>query len=175
MIARNRQTARTREAIKTAFSELIFANRYDEIKMIDVARAANVGRSTLYLHFPDKDAILLENMAPILNDLATALQGGIAQTQIEASLHHIWSHRDRGRVVLFGTTGQKLEQALASRVTAALPESTDTLSPPFLANPVAAVIFSILRTWLRGEASGDISDIAQHICLSSEALLYAPR
>lgn len=175
MTARNRQTDRTREAIKTAFSELVFTSRYDEIKMIDVARAANVGRSTLYLHYPDKNAILLENMAPLLNDLATALQGGVAQTQIEAALHHIWSHRDRGRVVLFGTTGQKLEQALASRITEDLPEGRGTLSPPFQANPMAAAIFSILRTWVKGEASGAIPDIAQHICSSSQALLSAPR
>lgn len=175
MVAQNRQTARTREAIKTAFSELVFTSRYDEIKMVDVARAANVGRSTLYLHFPDKDAILLENMAPLLNDLATASQGEIAQTQIEAALHHIWLHRDRGRVVLFGSTGQKLERALASRVMEALPESADSLSLPFLANPLAAVVFSILRTWLRGEASGNIPDIAQHICSSSQALLHARR
>ncbi|MCP3968779.1 MAG: TetR/AcrR family transcriptional regulator [Rhodobacteraceae bacterium] len=175
MTKHNRQTARTREAIRAAFAELVLASRYDDIRMIDVARSANTGRSTLYLHYPDKDAILLDNMAPLLEDLASSLQGRVAQARIEAVLHHIWSHKDRGRVVLFGTTGQKLENALACRITDALNTHPGTLALPFVANPAAAATFAILRTWLKGEASADIPDIAIHICLSSQAILTASR
>lgn len=175
MNANNRQVTRTREAITSAFSELVFTTRYDDIRMIDVARAANVGRSTLYLHYPDKDAILLDNMAPLLADLATALQGEDAQAKIEATLLHVWSHRDRGRVVLFGKTGQKLENALALQIAQALNAGSDSLAMPFVANALAAVIFSVLRTWLKGEASGTIPDIARHICLSSQAIVNASR
>lgn len=168
--AHSRQVERTRDAIKTAFAELVFESRYDEIRMTDVAHAANVGRSTLYLHFPDKDAILLDNLAPFLNDLASSLEGPPAQPKIEAVLHHIWSHRDRGRKVIFGKTGQKLEDALASQITKMLPERSGALASAFVANATAASIFAILRTWLKGEASGAIPDIASHICLSSQAI-----
>jgi AcrR family transcriptional regulator len=171
----NRQAERTREAIRAAFAELVFANRYEDIRMLDVARTANVGRSTLYLHYPDKDSILLDNMAPVLEGLALAAQGEDAQVQVEAVLRHIWSHRDRGRIVLFGTTGQKLESALASRITETLRAGSDEVALPFLANPAAAATFSVLRTWLKGEASGAIPDIARHICLSSYAILIASR
>lgn len=175
MTAHNRQTEKTRAAIKSAFAELVFANRYDDIRMIDVARAANVGRSTLYMHYPDKDAILVDNMAPMLEDLATATQGEDVYPKIEAVLHHIWCHRDRGRVVLFGTTGQKLEKALASKITENLKGHSGSLGLPFLANPIAAIAFTIIRTWLIGEASGAIPDIARRICVSSQALLTASR
>lgn len=174
MTTHNRQVERTRDAIKTAFAELVFLNRYDEIRMSDVAQKANVGRSTLYVHFPDKDAILLDNLAPFLNDLATSLEGPIAQPKVEAVLHHIWSHRDRGRKVIFGPTGQKLESYLASQITETLPDRSDTLAPSFLANSVAASIFAILRTWLQGEASGTVPEIARHICLSSQAISKGP-
>lgn len=175
MIAKDRQVTRTREAIKSAFTELVFATRYEDIRMIDVARLANVGRSTLYLHYPDKDAILLDNMAPLLADFATALQGEDAQTKIEAALFHVWSHRDRGRIVLFGKTGQKLENALALRISETLNAGSISVALPFVANPLAAMIFSVLRIWLKGEASGAIPDIARHICLSSQAILNASR
>lgn len=171
----NRQTARTRKAIQSAFAELVFSKRYDDIRMIDVARTANVGRSTLYFHYPDKDAILLDNMASMLDDLATAVSGENARPKIEAVLQHIWSHRDRGRVLVFGTTGRKLENALASRVTETLKGHSGLTGLPFLANAVAAVTFAILRTWLKGEASGTIPDISRLICLSSQALLTARR
>lgn len=175
MTAHNRQAERTRAAIKSAFAELVFSDRQDDIRMIDVARTANVGRSTLYMHYPDKDAILLDNMAPMLEDLATATQGEDAYPKIEAVLRHVWSHRDRGRVVLFGTTGRKLENALASKVTENLKGQSGPLGLPFLANPIAAVTFAVLRTWLKGEASGAIPDIARRICVSSQALLTASR
>jgi AcrR family transcriptional regulator len=175
MTAHNRQAERTRAAIKSAFAELVFSDRQDDIRMIDVARTANVGRSTLYMHYPDKDAILLDNMAPMLEDLATATQGEDAYPKIEAVLRHVWSHRDRGRVVLFGTTGRKLENALASTVTENLKGQSGPLGLPFLANPIAAVTFAVLRTWLKGEASGAIPDIARRICVSSQALLTASR
>jgi AcrR family transcriptional regulator len=175
MTAHNRQAERTRAAIKSAFAELVFSDRQDDIRMIDVARTANVGRSTLYMHYPDKDAILLDNMAPMLEDLATATQGEDAYPKIEAVLRHVWSHRDRGRVVLFGTTGRKLENALASKVTENLKGQSGPLGLPFLANPIAAVTFAVLRTWLKGEASGAIPDIARRICVPSQALLTASR
>lgn len=185
MTLQNRQTQRTRAAITSAFAELVFTTRYNDIRMIDVARCANVGRSTLYLHYPDKDAILLENMAPLLADLCEATHGITAQDKIEAALRHIWSHRDRGRVVLFGTTGQRLERALAARIILTTRTEadtstdtptgtdTDTMSAAFLANSIAASVFAVLRTWLMGEASGTIPDIARHICLSSRAILTA--
>lgn len=175
MTAANRQVTRTRDAIKAAFTELVFTTRYDDIRMVDVARLANVGRSTLYLHYTDKDAILLDNMTPLLADLATALQGEDAQRTIEAALLHVWSHRDRGRVVLFGQTGQKLEKAFALQITDALNVGSVSVALPFVANPLAAGVFAVLRTWLMGEASGTIPDVARHICLSSQALLKASR
>lgn len=169
----NRQTTRTRAAIQAAFAELVFTKRYGEIRMVDVARTANIGRSTLYLHYPDKDAILLDNMTPLLSDLARAVEGPSAQPAIETTLAHIWSHRDRGRVVLFGTTGQKLENALASRIAENLPGRMRAGPAPFMANPIAAAILAILRTWLKGEASGTIPDIARHICASARAIATA--
>lgn len=175
MTAHNRQTARTRDAIRTAFSELVFSSRYDEIRMIDVARKANIGRSTLYLHYRDKDSILLDNMAPLLWDLSTAIKGESAQESVEAALAHIWSHRDRGRIVLFGVTGQKLETAFAQRLAEVLNIGPNTLALPFFANPLSAAIFAVLRTWLKGEASAAVSDIARHICVLSQATLTASR
>lgn len=174
-----RQAARTQAAIQAAFAELIFTKRYPEIRMTDVARSANVGRSTLYQHYKDKDAILLANMAPVLAGLAKAISGAGASGEIAEILSHIWSHRDRGRVVLFGATGQKLENALASQVSEALSNAAGAFRPAlssvFVANQVAASVFSILRTWLAGEASAPIPALARHICLCAEAQVAASR
>lgn len=118
--------------------------------MIDVARKANIGRSTLYLHYREKDLILLDNMAPLLCDLASAVNAESALKSVEGVLAHIWSHRDRGRIVLFGIPGQNLGKALALRLMDSESFNERALAPSFTTNSVSAAIFAIIRTWLRG-------------------------
>lgn len=175
MTSHDRQTSKTRDAVLMAFSALVFSSRYDEIRMADIARDASIGRSTLYLHYRDKDLILLDSMAPLLTDLASAIQGESAQARVEAALAHVWSHRDRGRIVLFDLTGRKLETGLAQCLTGVLDFEKHTLAPPFIVNPLSAAIFAIIRTWVHGEASGTASDIACHLCLLAQATVMASR
>lgn len=170
MSSTNRQPRKTKAAIQAAFAELVFTKRYSEIRMADVARAADIGRSTLYLHYPDIDAILLETMAPMLNALAAPAGSNVATGRIEEVLLHIWSHRDRGRIVLFGVTGQKLERALAEQILEFLPPNKRRIAPVFIANQGAAAVFANLRTWLAGEASCDPEELARHIHAALKAL-----
>lgn len=167
----NRQTAKTRAAISQAFNGLVFSRRYDEIRMTDIASAADVGRSTLYQHYPDKDSILIANMNWVLHGLLQATRGPAGHAVVLEVLDHIWDHRAQARHILFGATGEKLESALADAVfrtngtTAA-----DEIPAIFTANQVAAVVFSSLRSWLRAEASCPPSDLAQNLCRISAAL-----
>jgi AcrR family transcriptional regulator len=170
----NRQAAKTRSTIQSAFSELVFSRRYEEIRMTDIAQAANVGRSTLYQHFPDKDSLLIANMDGILTGLAQTTSGLSAHDKVKAILEHFWDHRPPARRVLFGGTGEKLEAALAAIILTSLKSHLPmTSSPVFTANKIAAVIFSVLRTWLRGEAAGTPDELASDLCLSSAALCAA--
>ncbi len=49
---------RTRQALHQALIQLIGERDYDEISVMEIAGAANVGRSTFYAHFTDKDDLL---------------------------------------------------------------------------------------------------------------------
>ncbi|MDO8358991.1 MAG: TetR/AcrR family transcriptional regulator [Devosia sp.] len=54
----DRRALRTRHALHQALIQLIFERDYDGISVADIADAANVGRSTFYAHFTDKDDLL---------------------------------------------------------------------------------------------------------------------
>lgn len=54
----DRRARRTRQALHEALIQLIIERDYDEITVMDIADAANVGRSTFYAHFTDKDDLL---------------------------------------------------------------------------------------------------------------------
>jgi AcrR family transcriptional regulator len=54
----DRRALRTRTTLHRALIQLILERDYDEISVGDIADAANVGRSTFYAHFTDKDDLL---------------------------------------------------------------------------------------------------------------------
>lgn len=54
----DRRALRTRQSLHQALIGLIGERDYDEISVMDIAEAANVGRSTFYAHFTDKDDLL---------------------------------------------------------------------------------------------------------------------
>ena len=54
----DRRSRRTRQALHEALIHLIVERGYDEITVADIAEAADLGRSTFYAHFTDKDDLL---------------------------------------------------------------------------------------------------------------------
>jgi AcrR family transcriptional regulator len=54
----DRRARRTRQTLHETLMRLTVERGYDELTVADIAVAANVGRSTFYAHFTDKDDLL---------------------------------------------------------------------------------------------------------------------
>lgn len=59
-ISEDRRTQKTRKALQEALISLMFEKSYDFILIKEILDRANVGRSTFYTHFRDKDELLVE-------------------------------------------------------------------------------------------------------------------
>lgn len=69
----DRRIQRTRLSLRTALMELIKEKDYDALSIEEITERANVGRTTFYLHYKDKEDLLMEEFSTILYERAMVL------------------------------------------------------------------------------------------------------
>lgn len=69
----DRRVARTRRALRQALFQLIQEKGYDAISVEEIARRADLGRTTFYLHYRDKEDLLLDEFVQIANERVGAV------------------------------------------------------------------------------------------------------
>jgi AcrR family transcriptional regulator len=69
----DRRIQRTRQSLRAALFELMKAKTYDAISIDEITERANVGRATFYLHYKDKEDLLLEEFSEMANEKAQTL------------------------------------------------------------------------------------------------------
>jgi len=68
----DRRVEKTKRALFEALVELMVEKGYEAISVADVAERANVGRSTFYAHYADKEDLLQESLQGLRHHLTTA-------------------------------------------------------------------------------------------------------
>lgn len=83
------QVRKTRRALLEAFNALLLEEqRYNDVRVGEILRKSDVGRSTFYEHFRDKDDLLIQSMAGILEILASTLDEHCDLLRLEHILEH---------------------------------------------------------------------------------------
>jgi AcrR family transcriptional regulator len=111
----DRRARRTRQALHQALMRLILERDYDAISVADIADGANVGRSTFYAHFSDKDD-LLRNTAANLRFIVVKEHAAHASRSASATdrvvgfshfmTHHLYEQRRLFGALMKGQAGQ---------------------------------------------------------------------
>lgn len=75
----DRRVRRTRELLRNAFASLIHEKGYDRVTVQDILDRADVGRSTFYAHYRDKEDLLRSGFEEV--HAALAAEQGAAERQ----------------------------------------------------------------------------------------------
>jgi AcrR family transcriptional regulator len=160
----DRRIGKTRAAIFQALSDLLCEKTYANITIQEIIDRANVGRTTFYQHFTDKDALLMSCIETIFEALSNHLTEQTPQ-QHESRLipvTEIFVHiRENNRLIngiimsdsgdlLFDKFktywGEKTKPALLAH----LPEGSKPEVPiEILTNHVTATLIELLRWWMK--------------------------
>jgi len=69
----DRRILRTRRSLRQAFYALILEKGYDGVTVGEVTDRADLGRTTFYLHYRDKEDLLMESVRDLVNGLIAQL------------------------------------------------------------------------------------------------------
>ena len=103
----DRRVRRTRAALTDAFVSLVLQHGYDHVTVQDILDRADVGRSTFYAHYRDKESLLLscfDGLREELSTTLTAMTPADPYPPVVGLFEHAYRHRRMFRA-LCGRTG----------------------------------------------------------------------
>ena len=157
----DRRVRRTKTSLHTALIGLARETPYPSIAVKEILDRANVGKSTFYTHFRDKDDLLESGIQEILCSLQDRTRSSNALERIvEFSLpllQHIDEHRRaagprmkrEGRVIMHEHMQHVLTAAIAEELTRIVPTRAKAQIPTELtARHVASTFVLVLNWWV---------------------------
>ena len=153
---------RTRQSLSQALVALIREKRWDSITVQHVIDRANVGRSTFYAHYRDKEDLLRSTFGEFLGAFGSHIRwenlhdGQVVPvlelfTHLEQEFHHFYQALARSRKTdLFfkvgpGEMAKGIEQSLTKWLDG---KPVPSVPIPVLSNYLASGILSMLKWWL---------------------------
>jgi AcrR family transcriptional regulator len=149
----DRRAQRTRTALREALLSLMHERAWDDIDVQQVCERANVGRSTFYNHFPNKEALLVGGF----DDLRGLLKqqrgpGG----QVLGLIEHAHQNRRLFRTLIGRRSGfavqQRFRDMLVKLVDEELTEWPSQAPRAAAVRWVAGALFELLIWWVESRS-----------------------
>jgi AcrR family transcriptional regulator len=165
----DRRSQRTRRLLGQAFVSLLREKGYSAITVSDLIERANIGRSTFYAHYHDKDDLFVHELDRVIEVLSHGVP-----TQEEfpffpslGLFRHVGEEYELYKALLW-TPGidlliQHMQKSLSQRIEQGLQKHEKDLDVPLpiLANFVAGSFLTLLKWWLENRMSYSPEEVDQ--------------
>lgn len=174
----DRRINRTRKQLREALLSLIIERGYDSVTINQITSRADLGRTTFYLHYKDKEDLLLESIDANADDLVAQIKqiplsawkvhkAAEVEFLVESPIRLIFEHAAQNatlyKVILWGEGGFRATGRLRDVITQAIDEFLQlktarenlTLHPEVpievFSNYFAGSLMGLLSWWLEND------------------------
>src|SRR5688572_18028179 len=152
----DRRVRRTKKLLREALVSLILERGWDAVSVQDVCARADVGRSTFYTHFADKEDLLvggLDGLGQFLRAQTPASAGAKPLAFARGMIEHAHEQRRLFRAIVGKHSGHVVQQRFRQLLLELVREDFAALGPagPRLdaaVHYVAGAFFELLIWWL---------------------------
>ena len=162
---KDRRIQKTEALLRDALAALIREKPYDDIVVKEILARANVGRSTFYTHFRDKDELLLSGIQGMLGSARPTGGRRVPGKPWEGILwfslpifEHIEAHRRAGGATMDPRGRSAVHEHLQHAIAELIEEEVKTAlrhrrtgshaSPELLVNWIASTFALVLNWWV---------------------------
>ncbi len=176
----DRRIQRTQQQLQAALVSLILEKRYDKITVQEIIDRANVGRSTFYAHFQDKEDLLVSGFVSWEQELhqqfhthAHDAEGADHLLHSLTFFRHAYEHRDLYRAMIEGGGSDVLVAVGRQHMSASIKAHLDTILAdgpqltiplPVITHFLAGGLLSLLMWWLNSDMSYTPEQMNEMFC-----------
>jgi AcrR family transcriptional regulator len=179
----DRRARRTRRQLKEALFALILEKGYDAVTIEDITGRADLGRTTFYLHYKDKEDLLVESIDNIATDLIARLpppawnvanppvMDGRVMDAIRITFQHAAENAQFYRVILRGEGASKANRRIHAIIRQKATElvgermKEGALNPQLpmdvFANYFAGSLMAFITWWLEEDTPYQAEEMAE--------------
>jgi AcrR family transcriptional regulator len=165
--AADRRSVRTRLALRDALLALMGERGWDDIGVQEICERANIGRSTFYTHFQNKDELLsgsfddlrrglLASTRPPARAARAGAAGGTGMPFVLGLIEHAYENRKLFRTLIGRRSGhvvhQRFKQMLAALVDEQLAQVPPGVPRAAAVRWTAGALFELLCWWVESRS-----------------------
>jgi AcrR family transcriptional regulator len=170
-IRKDRRRQRTRQLLRESLIALILERGYDGVTIQDITNRANLGRATFYLHYADKEELLLTMLQEVVDGLLMQIEmptlDNVAQQSppVLMAFQHAATNRDLYRAMLGTHSSHSVMGRLRMYLSAALqkqayPMQSTVVPIEVVCTHTAGGILSLISWWIENDTTYSAEQIA---------------
>lgn len=131
----DRRVLRTKQALHDAMLALLPEKGWDELSVQDICDRANIGRSTFYVHFQNKDELLASGLNDLREGLrlqATRRGDGSEEAFpfVRGLIEHLFEQPQVFRSIVGRRSGHVIQMRFREMILQLVAESMEKMTPP---------------------------------------------
>lgn len=159
----DRRSQRTQRMLAEALIALLQERRYADITVQDLLDRADVGRSTFYAHYWDKDDLLASEVERMLGALdrqmVASAHGETDLLPVRGLFQHVGEFyalylalgRGQELGIVLGAMRKRLCEVVEQRLSAMAPEDMTAMTRTIIAQTIVGAVLSLLQWWVEAE------------------------